>query len=144
MPVKTSAASASCGTHFGLTKLVASMLSRPVAVSRSISSIFAAVGTSVFSFCSPSRGPTSTMRTATGRAISVSGDAAERAGFVVEEIGAIEHGRVLFAEEPVDDVAAARVRVAVQVVVDDRVRDRLVVGAPDRQRVAVEPVAQHD
>ena len=63
MPVKTSAASASCGIHFGLTKLVASMLDRPVAVSRSISAILSAVATISFSFCRPSRGPTSTILT---------------------------------------------------------------------------------
>src|SRR5690606_27685357 len=67
MPAKTSAASASCGIHFGLTKLVASMLCRPVAERRSINSILAAVGTIVFSFCRPSRAPTSTIRTRPGR-----------------------------------------------------------------------------
>src|SRR5690606_15828325 len=63
MPANTSAASASCGTHLGLTKLVASMLCSPVAESRSTSAILSAVDTIAFSFCSPSRGPTSTMRT---------------------------------------------------------------------------------
>src|SRR5690242_19864716 len=63
MPVNTSAASASCGTHFGLTKLVASMVCRPVEDSRSISAIFTSAGSRVFSFCRPSRAPTSTMRT---------------------------------------------------------------------------------
>src|SRR3546814_11291428 len=67
----TSAASASCGTHFGLTKLVASMQRRPVADRRSISSTLAAVGMMDFSFCRPSRGPTSTMRTLAGRAMSM-------------------------------------------------------------------------
>src|SRR5690606_10716301 len=67
----TSAASASWGTHFGLTKLVASMLCSPVAERRSISSILCAVATIACSFWSPSRAPTSTMRTASGRAISI-------------------------------------------------------------------------
>src|SRR5690606_25713817 len=66
----TSAASASCGTHLGLTKLVASMQRRPVADRRSISSTLAAVGMMDFSFCNPSRGPTSTMRTLAGMAMS--------------------------------------------------------------------------
>src|SRR5207342_1135481 len=66
MPEYTSAASASCGTHFGLTKLVASMLRSPVADRRSISAILSAVAMMVFSFCRPSRGPTSTMRICEG------------------------------------------------------------------------------
>jgi hypothetical protein len=63
---KTSLASASCGTHFGLTKLVASIVRSPVADSRSISAILSGVAMTFFSFCSPSRGPTSTMRTLRG------------------------------------------------------------------------------
>src|SRR3954469_16619650 len=70
MPRKTSAASANCGTHFGLTKLVASIVRSPVAERRSISAILSAVEIAVFSFCSPSRGPTSTMRTWDGIAMS--------------------------------------------------------------------------
>jgi hypothetical protein len=57
----TSAPSAICGTHFGETKLVTSMLGKPAAVRRSTSSTFTAAGIICFSFCSPSRGPTSTM-----------------------------------------------------------------------------------
>src|SRR5689334_18359125 len=64
MPAYTSAASAICGTHFGLTKLVASTVRRPQSDRRSISAILSAVATGADSFCRPSRGPTSTMRTA--------------------------------------------------------------------------------
>ena len=59
----TSEWSAICGTHFGETNDVASTWVRPAAASRSINSIFTLVGTMVFSFCSPSLGPTSTIRT---------------------------------------------------------------------------------
>src|SRR5215217_3221734 len=59
----TSAASASCGTAFGLTKLVTSMTGRPAAVSASTNAIFALVGIVVASFWRPSRGPTSTTTT---------------------------------------------------------------------------------
>src|SRR5690606_9868825 len=71
MPANTSAASASCGTHFGLTKLVASTVRRPVVDRRSMSAILSAAGTCAASFCRPSRGPTSTMRTWAGMGISV-------------------------------------------------------------------------
>src|SRR6476661_750796 len=70
MPRNTSLASASCGTHFGLTKLVASIVRRPVAERRSINAILSAVAMTLFSFCSPSRGPTSTIRTLAGMATS--------------------------------------------------------------------------
>lgn len=49
------------GIH--LTKLPASMCLRPAELKRSISSIFVCVGTTPFSFCSPSRAPTSTIFT---------------------------------------------------------------------------------
>src|SRR2546422_11548832 len=67
MPAKTCALSDICGTHFGETKAVASTAGRPASASLSISSIFTAVGTPVASFCRPSRGATSTMRTLRGR-----------------------------------------------------------------------------
>src|SRR3954468_6421802 len=63
MRSNTSVWSAICGTHFGDTNAVASTERSPAAASRSISSSFTAVGTSPGSFCRPSRGPTSTMRT---------------------------------------------------------------------------------
>src|SRR5262245_499057 len=63
MRSSTSAWSAICGTHFGDTKAVASTACSPASASRSISSTLTAVGTSPFSFCSPSRGPTSTIFT---------------------------------------------------------------------------------
>lgn len=52
-----------CGTHFGETKDPASMTLTPVLANLSISSIFVATGMAFFSFCKPSRGPTSTIRT---------------------------------------------------------------------------------
>ena len=63
----TSVPSAICGTHLGETNDVTSMFFRPASVRRSTSSIFTSAGISCFSFCSPSRGPTSTMLTWVGR-----------------------------------------------------------------------------
>ncbi len=57
--VISSAASASWGTHFGCTKLVASTTGRPTASRRWMNSAFASTGTMPCSFCRPSRGPTS-------------------------------------------------------------------------------------
>ena len=45
MPRSTSAASASCGTHFGDTKLVACIAGKPAVLRRSISSTLTEVGT---------------------------------------------------------------------------------------------------
>jgi hypothetical protein len=59
----TSALVAICGTHFGDTKDAASTLAKPARDRRSTSSIFTAADTASFSFCSPSRGPTSTILT---------------------------------------------------------------------------------
>jgi hypothetical protein len=58
-PRATSELSASCGIHFGLTKLVISIADTPAAISASIRRILSAVGTWRASFCRPSRGPTS-------------------------------------------------------------------------------------
>src|SRR5690242_6580235 len=63
MRSSTSVWSAICGTHFGETNAVASTAGSPASARRSISSTLSAVGTSAFSFCRPSRGPTSTRRT---------------------------------------------------------------------------------
>src|SRR5262247_290669 len=63
MRSSTSVWSAICGTHFGDTNAVASTAGSPASARRSISSSFTRVGTSRGSFCSPSRGPTSTIRT---------------------------------------------------------------------------------
>ena len=54
-----SPASASWGTHFGWTKLVASTTGSPAASSRRMNSALASTGTMPSSFCRPSRGPTS-------------------------------------------------------------------------------------
>src|SRR6267378_1812462 len=63
MPAKTSAASANCGTHPGLTNADTSIAGRLAAVSRLTNSILSAVEIAACSFCRPSRGPTSTMVT---------------------------------------------------------------------------------
>ena len=55
----SSSASASCGTHFGCTKPVASIIHSPASPSLSMNSALADVGTTAFSFCRPSRAPTS-------------------------------------------------------------------------------------
>src|SRR4029079_7780608 len=66
MPANTSAASAICGTHRGLTKAETSIVECPAAASALTNAIFTVVGTCVASFCSPSRGPHSTRRTESG------------------------------------------------------------------------------
>src|SRR5258706_9196431 len=64
MRSSTSVWSAICGTHLGETKAVASTAGSPASARRSINSTLIAVGTSPGSFCRPSRGPTSTILTA--------------------------------------------------------------------------------
>src|SRR5258708_78194 len=59
MAAMTSSAPAMAGTSLGWTKLAASMRGRPVADRRSPNSAPTAGARMVFSFCSPSRGPTS-------------------------------------------------------------------------------------
>lgn len=49
-----------CGTHFGDTKLVVSIVFSPVFESLFIMLILSIAGRRVFSFCKPSLGPTST------------------------------------------------------------------------------------
>src|SRR6476661_7353948 len=83
MPAMTSVEVAICGTHFGDTKDAASMLGKPAAVSLSTSAILTAAGMVSFSFCKPSRGPTSTILTFFGKAgsaISVSFRRVDHAG----------------------------------------------------------------
>lgn len=52
-----------CGTHFGLTKLPASMAHTPASCNRRMSSTLVSTETADFSFCKPSRGETSTILT---------------------------------------------------------------------------------
>ncbi|MCY1540165.1 hypothetical protein D9M68_757870 [compost metagenome] len=59
----TSAPSAICGTHLGETNEAASILTKPASVSWLTSATLTSVGTMAFSFCRPSRGPTSTIFT---------------------------------------------------------------------------------
>src|SRR5882672_6921795 len=59
----SSAWSLICGTNFGETNAVASITRKPACASRSISCSLVAVVTVCRSFCSPSRGPTSTILT---------------------------------------------------------------------------------
>src|SRR5690606_28347985 len=63
MPAITSADVAICGTHFGETKEAASTFGKPAADSRFTSSILTSAEIVCASFCSPSRGPTSTILT---------------------------------------------------------------------------------
>jgi hypothetical protein len=63
--------SAICGTHFGETKLPASISLKPASASASISAILVSVATIPASFCKPSRGPTSTIRMYDGNAIVI-------------------------------------------------------------------------
>src|SRR5471032_344892 len=71
MPAMTSALVAICGTHFGDTNDAASMLAKPALLKRSTSSIFTSAGTLSFSFCRPSRGPTSTILTCRGKCVFI-------------------------------------------------------------------------
>src|SRR5690606_1860595 len=59
--VMTSSAPAIWGTYLGWTKLTASMRPAPAASSRRVSSARTPGSSTVFSFCRPSRGPTSTI-----------------------------------------------------------------------------------
>src|SRR5438445_2497662 len=63
----TSAASARCGTAFGLTKLVASITVWPASSRRSMNASFVSVGSVRSAAWRPSRGPTSTICTRSGR-----------------------------------------------------------------------------
>ena len=56
-----------CGTHFGATNDPASIVCKPVDANRLTSSILVSAGMLLFSFCSPSRGPTSMIRTWSAR-----------------------------------------------------------------------------
>src|SRR5579859_7776644 len=67
MLATTSALSAICGTHFGETNAPASTARKPASASRSIKATLTAAETAFASFWSPSRGPTSTIRTSAGR-----------------------------------------------------------------------------
>jgi len=57
-----------CGTHFGATNEPASIVCKPVFANRLTSSIFVSAGILLFSFCKPSLGPTSIIRTWSARA----------------------------------------------------------------------------
>ncbi|MNT57768.1 hypothetical protein D3C72_1951670 [compost metagenome] len=65
-PAITSALSPICGTHLGDTKLVTSISLSPASCRRCTSSILTEAGTGDFSFCRPSRGPTSMILTCLG------------------------------------------------------------------------------
>ena len=54
------------GTHFGETKEVSSISVKPALFNPLIKSFLISVGTKAFSFCSPSRGPTSIIVTLAG------------------------------------------------------------------------------
>ena len=62
IPLNTSSVSAICGTALGLTKLPTSMTGKPARESSSMRAILSSVDTIFFSFCRPSRGPTSQRR----------------------------------------------------------------------------------
>ena len=62
----SASASASWGTQRGCTKLVVSTTVCPASTSRATNSAFTSTGSTVASFCSPSRGPTSQIVTRSG------------------------------------------------------------------------------
>src|ERR1700675_4320729 len=63
MPRSTASEFTICGIAFGDTKAPTSTVCSPAPTSASMNAIRSATLTGVFSFCRPSRGPTSTMRT---------------------------------------------------------------------------------
>src|SRR5918911_1728099 len=71
MARKTSSASAMRGTAFGCTNELTSIHPKPASESRSTKRTLTSVGMGAGSFCSPSRGPTSTMRTRRGRTSAI-------------------------------------------------------------------------
>src|SRR5450830_357563 len=72
MPCMTSLEVAICGTHLGDTNEAASTLMKPAAVSLLTSSILTSAEMVSFSFCKPSRGPTSTILTFFGKLMLIS------------------------------------------------------------------------
>src|SRR5919201_1073562 len=71
MARKTSSASAMRGTALGCTNELTSIQGKPASDSRSTKRTLTSVGMGAASFCSPSRGPTSTMRTRRGRTSAI-------------------------------------------------------------------------
>src|ERR1700737_178591 len=63
MPRSTESEFTICGIAFGDTKAPTSTVRNPASTSASMNAMRSATLTGVFSFCRPSRGPTSTMRT---------------------------------------------------------------------------------
>src|SRR5258708_4600984 len=63
MPRNTESELTICGIAFGDTKAPTSTVCSPAPMSASMKAMRSATLTGVFSFCRPSRGPTSTMRT---------------------------------------------------------------------------------
>src|SRR5690349_4764346 len=124
MPAKTSAASASCGTHFGLTKLVASIVRSPHAERRSISAILSAVATKVASFWRPSRAPTSTMRMES----AIGGGALEAHLAAGEQLRVAQLARIDRRGDAHGQVAALARDLALELIVDDAVRELLRAG----------------
>src|SRR6185312_1522100 len=101
----TSATSARGGTHLGDTKDVASTAAKPASDNMSMSRTLPSVATTAFSFCRPSRGPTSTRRTRAGSADAAIALARRRVE--IDEIGAF--GDAL-ADAAVDGAHRAVVR----------------------------------
>src|SRR5262245_52870013 len=81
MPAKISAASAICGTHFGLTNAETSMTECPASLRSLTNAILSAVAIAAASFWRPSRGPTSTIVTRVGRLLKI-----DQAGIRLDEI----------------------------------------------------------
>src|SRR4051812_14464783 len=100
----TDALSAICGTHFGDTNAVASIAVKPVRVNRSISSTLMSVGTMPFSFCRPSRGPTSTSFTRAGSAMMQSADVHEARGHRVSPRAPVFERAMLSALQEVHEL----------------------------------------
>jgi hypothetical protein len=94
MPAKTSAASAICGTHLGLTNADTSIRGRPADERRSTNAVLSAVDSAACSFCSPSLGPTSTIETLAGRIRSSSISMSTNPGWTRLALAAVHCGSV--------------------------------------------------
>ena len=90
MAAITAAASAICGTQVGETNAVASMVFKPAAARRPINSVLISLLTGNASFCKPSRGLTSTIRTDLGRSLEGGMATCPGSGLACSVIGVAE------------------------------------------------------
>lgn len=99
-----------CGTHFSGTNEPASMVVTPVLASRSINSSLVCIGIDFFSFCSPSRAPTSTMRTWSDvNRDSVAKRRVERGARMAEERRNLKRDKIMSRMVPTRETSLKRI-----------------------------------